>query len=215
MTPDEQERAMRDAKAVQMGVEARLEYRAAAQRAKTTRKWNLVVLIITFVSMIAALVGAVSITVNRRLQEQAATRRYQVAMEAQFKAIQARMADDGSKLQVLHETIEKIGDALPPSVQVAKLTAQVDLIQTQVKMLNDAIGQSPDRVLSVPLLKKDVDNLRETYRHDLDSTQAEINRVSDQNKWFIGLLVTISISAFGLALSSFKQTAKTNENVTK
>jgi hypothetical protein len=43
-------------------------------------------------------------------------------------------------------------------------------------MLNAAIDQSLDKALSVLSLKKDIDNLRDSYRHDSDNNRLEINR---------------------------------------
>lgn len=77
-----------------------------------------------------------------------------------------------------------------------------------MKMLDDAIGESPDKSLAVPLLRKDLDNLKDSYHRDLDSTQAEINRVYDQNKWFLGLMFTMALGLIGLAISNFLQLRK-------
>jgi cell fate (sporulation/competence/biofilm development) regulator YmcA (YheA/YmcA/DUF963 family) len=113
------------------------------------------------------------------------------------------------KSQVENQALlNKLSGARPATVQIGKLSSQVDSLQNQIKLLEDAVGQSPEKALAVPLLKKDMDNLKNSYRRDLDSTQSEINRVYDQNKWFIGLMFTMAIGLLGLAVSNFLQLRK-------
>jgi hypothetical protein len=81
-----------------------------------------------------------------------------------------------------------------------------------MKALDDAIGQSPDKALAVPLLQRDVDNMRESNREELVSTQAEIDRVYDQNKWFIGLMFTMAVGLVTLAVSNLLQVRKARES---
>ncbi len=79
------------------------------------------------------------------------------------------------------------------------MSAQLDAAQADIAKLNAAIQQSPDKALAVPLLRKDFDNMRDMYRHDLENTQSEISRVYDQNKWFIGLMFTMAIGIIGFS----------------
>lgn len=100
----------------------------------------------------------------------------------------------------------------PGTDQIASLASEVTSLQAEMKALDDAIGQSPDKALAVPLLQRDVDNMRESNREELVSTQAEIDRVYDQNKWFIGLMFTMAVGLVTLAVSNLLQVRKARES---
>jgi hypothetical protein len=68
--------------------------------------------------------------------------------------IQKQVTQSQSELQVTRQTLDSVKNAQPATVQIATLTARTDAVQDQLKLLNDAIGQSPDKALAVPLLKK-------------------------------------------------------------
>lgn len=131
-----------------------------------------------------------------------------IELERELKAMEASLAEAQRQLQLNAELVKRIEDAKPAgpaNVEVARLATQVDGLRAEVKQLTDAVGQSPEKALAVPLLRKDMDNLREGYRHDLDATQSEMNRVYDLTKWFLGTVVTMALALLGLAVSNFLQ----------
>jgi hypothetical protein len=110
-----------------------------------------------------------------------------------------------SRLDEIQSAVGKIATMRPETLRIATLSAELDSVRAQVDKLDDAIGQSPEKALAIPMLKKDVDDLKDDYRRDTDNTQGEINRVYDQNKWFIGLMFTMALGLLGLAVSNFLQ----------
>ena len=57
--------------------------------------------------------------------------------------------------------------------------------------------------MAIPILRKDLDNAEKSIRAELRQTNSEIDRIYDQNKWFIGLMLTMALSVIGMAVSSF------------
>jgi len=53
-----------------------------------------------------------------------------------------------------------------------------------------------------------MENLRLSYKSDLIATKEEISRVYDLNKWFIGLMFTMTVGLLGLAISNFLRDKK-------
>lgn len=123
-------------------------------------------------------------------------------------SITANLKEMEKELQGSRELVDRLKSSPPAVVQIARVSVQLDSLQAHVKTLDDAIGLSPDKALAVPLLRKDLDNLKDSYRRDFDSTQGEINRVYDQNKWFLGLMFTMALGLIGLAVSNFLQIRK-------
>ena len=72
--------------------------------------------------------------------------------------------------------------------------------------LESAISHDPATALSVPLIRKDLTNLE----NQLSSANAAIDRVYDQNKWFIGLMITLLVTIFGLGLANLWRRPSTN-----
>jgi hypothetical protein len=70
---------------------------------------------------------------------------------------------------------------------------------------------SPEKALSVPLLRQDLENMKISYHSDGVEYTRQIDRVYDQNKWFIGLMFSMALGLIGLAISNFLQIKRRNE----
>jgi hypothetical protein len=62
-----------------------------------------------------------------------------------------------------------------------------------------------EKTLSVPLLRKDLDQINSELTENLAATSKDIDRIYDQTKWFLGLMGTMAIGILGLAISNFFQ----------
>jgi hypothetical protein len=76
-------------------------------------------------------------------------------------------------------------------------------LSKRLKTLEDAMIDTPSKVLSVPLLRQEVDNIKVNSQKDSEVQAKQIDRVYEQNKWFIGLMFTMAIGLIGLAVSNF------------
>ncbi|NOQ25138.1 MAG: hypothetical protein GQ564_07220 [Bacteroidales bacterium] len=88
----------------------------------------------------------------------------------------------------------------------------VQTLKDKLNQLEMVIIENPTKALSLPLIKKDIENLMENHDIERLSIRSELNRVYDQNKWFIGLMFTMAIGLLGLATSNFYQSKKENNN---
>lgn len=76
-------------------------------------------------------------------------------------------------------------------------------LESKLLDLENALTLNPAKALAVPILRKDLDNTQMIFKSELSQTRSEVNRLYDQNKWFIGLMFTIAISVLGMAVSNF------------
>lgn len=88
-------------------------------------------------------------------------------------------------------------------VEAKLMGANLDSVSKKLEALEAAITVDPAKALAVPILRKDLNNAEESIKAELTQTKAEIDRMYDQNKWFIGLMFTIALSVLGMAASSF------------
>ena len=79
-----------------------------------------------------------------------------------------------------------------------------------MKSIQAALGSDLERSLSVPLLRKDLEQLKTQLNERTTAASKEIDRIYDQNKWFLGLMGTMALGLLGLAVSNFLQSR--NEN---
>lgn len=101
------------------------------------------------------------------------------------------------------EAVSSLPKGAEWKAEASQLTHQLSDISNRMSALEAALTVNPSRALAVPILRKDLDNAEKTLRAELTQTRAEIDRMYDQNKWFIGLMFTIAISVLGMAVSSF------------
>jgi hypothetical protein len=157
--------------------------------------------ILASLAVIAAILGVFSF--GGKPQSELARTKRDAETDRAISSIRSAVEDVKSQIRMNQQLLDKVNNAKPATVQIARLNVQLDSIQAQVRILDDALGQSPDKSLAIPLLRKDLDNLRDSSRRDLDATHAEINRVYDQNKWFIGLMFTLALGLLSLGVSNF------------
>lgn len=55
------------------------------------------------------------------------------------------------------------------------------------------------------MLKQQMDTAQDRFREDIASVRGEIGRLYTLTQWFIGLMFTIALGVFGLALSNLKK----------
>ena len=57
------------------------------------------------------------------------------------------IAEMQKELQISRELVDRIKSSPPAGLQIARLSVQLDSLQNRMKMLDDAIGTSPDKSL--------------------------------------------------------------------
>lgn len=101
------------------------------------------------------------------------------------------------------DAIAKIPDEHGWKSEASKISVSIDRLDARLEALESAITEDPAKALAVPILRKDLDNTEKSLKAELAQTKSEIDRMYDQNKWFIGLMFTIALSVLGMAASSF------------
>ncbi|WP_158260182.1 type I restriction enzyme HsdR N-terminal domain-containing protein [Photobacterium sp. GB-27] len=86
--------------------------------------------------------------------------------------------------------------------EATEIKNDLSVVASKLKALEDALTVDPSKALAVPILRKDLDNAEKSLKAELLQTRSEIDRMYDQNKWFIGLMFTIALSVLGMAASS-------------
>lgn len=89
-----------------------------------------------------------------------------------------------------------------------EVKANQDRLQARLASLENALVATPEKALAVPMLRQQLDTIQERTRADIDSVHSEIGRLFALTQWFIGLMFTIALGVFGLALANLKRSDK-------
>lgn len=87
----------------------------------------------------------------------------------------------------------------------AATSMRVHQLEADIATIQEALGSDIERTLSVPLLRNDLNQLDEKVTENSTTAIKQIDRIYDQNKWFIGLMATMSVGLLTLAISNFLQ----------
>jgi hypothetical protein len=88
-------------------------------------------------------------------------------------------------------------DALNSEIQNIKAST-IELTAKQAR-IESAILESPSKALEMPLLRRDLDSLRQLQQSSLVAMKESVDRVYDLNKWLLGAM---AVSVISLALSN-------------
>lgn len=133
--------------------------------------------------------------------------------KAVTQRIDARLANFETQLNSTRETLRQATAALV-SIAGGKgtnesvmrtLDGRLSKLDTRLAALEEAIMTNPSKALALPLLRKDVDTMAERYRTDISVVRDEVGRVYTLTQWFIGLMFTIAIGVFTLAIGNLRR----------
>jgi hypothetical protein len=85
--------------------------------------------------------------------------------------------------------------------EIVSLRVSGQQLDERMKRLEDAISAAPDKALSIPMLRKDVDQLESTVAANRTASLEELGRMSTFNVWFLGLIGTLGVT---LMIGMFK-----------
>ena len=169
-------------------------------------------------SLAALLAVLVTYAYQQRRNEEAKEREVQVALDRALDArIQAeRLAERTHELEIQLEMAAKLPAHVSGESEVGKLQVQISALRADLDRLSASVSDErnavdsldraflpdPEKALSIPLLRKDVDQIRTGNQHDIDALRDEMKENLDLNKWLIGL---IAAGVVGTILSNMMQ----------
>jgi len=128
-----------------------------------------------------------------------------IAQAEEIRELKDNLQSVNQKLERIELSItslSKIPDESKLAIELNRVSGSVTEMQNKVANIEQVVIDNPSKALGIPLLRKDLDNLKESYKSDVLSVRQEIERVYDLNKWFVGLMFTMALSVLGLAISN-------------
>jgi uncharacterized coiled-coil protein SlyX len=120
-----------------------------------------------------------------------------------------------AKQEAVVKTLTELPKETRPNAIVVRLTTELAATHREISdarqrltAMEAAVLSDPAKALSLPLLRRDLDNLKDSAKENLVAVRDEMGRLYDLSKWFIGLMITMAIGVLTLALQGFLTRAK-------
>ena len=84
-------------------------------------------------------------------------------------------------------------------------------LTSRLSALEGALSSDPVKALTLPLLRKDFDTLQDREKTDLDAIRGELGRLYNFGQWFMGLVITIALALFTLAIGNLRRPPEKKE----
>lgn len=166
----------------------------------------LAALVTTFAASLTSFVLPAQSPIAARLAE------IQTQLDAEKPGLDVAIRPLRAEITSLRSQITKLSSVSEDSRVAARLDKlDTSLIHVGAKLskLESVILENPSKALEMPLLRKDIDNLKSGHNSELASIRQEIERVYDFNKWFLGLMFTMAVGVLGLAITNFLKKGNT------
>jgi hypothetical protein len=182
---------------------------APRPKKSATPRWGQLLAAITSTVALAAALMTISYSLSVAFFEKASRPpEPYLSVASELKTLEATLANHEKSITDIERRLQALANADPTTeagVQVAALRSDVQSSAARIQTLEKGLLDSPEKALSVPLLRRDLENIKQAYKEDLETLVRSTDRVYDQNKWFIGLMFTMAIGLVGLAVSNFVQ----------
>jgi hypothetical protein len=86
------------------------------------------------------------------------------------------------------------------TVQIAALAGRLEAIERRQSQVEQVILNNPEKALSMPLMRRDIENLRDNNTQSLSAIKQSVDQIYDLTKWLLGAL---AVGVFSLAIANF------------
>ena len=116
----------------------------------------------------------------------------------------AANAEMATQLRLQLEQIKRRQDELtakqPVPEPISQLQRRLDQIEQRQERLERIIVEDPNKALELPLLRRDIEAVKENEEVSSEATRRSVEQVYDLSKWLIG---AIALAVLSLAVNTF------------
>lgn len=96
--------------------------------------------------------------------------------------------------------LKEILERAPIGMSAPAVQLKVDKLDMRLERIEKAIIRDPDGALAIPMLRRDIDNLKEANGQAIVAIKESVDQIYDLTKWLIGAL---SAGVLSLAVTNF------------
>lgn len=94
----------------------------------------------------------------------------------------------------LMEELSKSASSGESNVEIADLSVKLDEVRKRLELLEKAISDSPEKALSIPMIRKDQENISKALDAHRAVVSADLARINDLQKWILGGIGTVLVA---------------------
>lgn len=128
------------------------------------------------------------------------------AQGAQIESAQVTLESIDGRVEALESLIATIPEVPEQSAIVLEmdhLSDDISSLHASMSNLEEIILDDPLKAVAVPLLRNDLDSLDARLEADILGMRQEVARVYNLATWVVGLMFTLAVGIFVLALTPF------------
>lgn len=110
------------------------------------------------------------------------------------------LRSDVNSLQQGQASLTRLPQGNREAAQIAGLTSKLDAVERRQTQLEQAIMSSPEKALAMPLMRRDIDNMKDSNVQNLAAIKQSVDQIYDLTKWLLGAL---AIGVLSLAIANF------------
>jgi hypothetical protein len=122
-----------------------------------------------------------------------------------FDELTAKLNLLSKELGGTQRVVKDLARPAPDAAVAARLTAldeRITQVSEKLTALEAAIGADPLKAIALPLVQRDLANLDARSQAQFAGTRESIDRVYNQNQWFIGLMFTMAVGVLVLTVNT-------------
>jgi hypothetical protein len=182
---------------LERAVKERMSVREARERAEKLKS--------AVFAALAALLGVVGVGVSlfQLLQDRPLPSTDEIPppivlqIRRELENLKSELSESRATVLALQKPSSEIG----LSTEQAKITSTIVSFEKRLSAIESAILESPERALSIPLIRKDVGDLSKRSEEFRSTVKAEIDRLYEQQKWMLGGIGTVLLAITGGAIT--------------
>lgn len=178
------------------------------ESARRIRSLKLAGIMVSLVGASVAMVGVTSQFLGWESNRSSAARaisflpRDKFASKEDLEGLRASYSNATKMLDSAFNNLDgptKANDA--KTVELSVLKSTVNVIDERLKVLERSISDNPEKALSIPMLRKDQENMAKSIDSNKLAVSEELTRIYDQQKWILGGIGTVLFAAITALLS--------------
>jgi BMFP domain-containing protein YqiC len=115
---------------------------------------------------------------------------------AKLEAVEREIHDARNEIATIIRRINALPEDAQTRLRLASLRARIDTIEA-------ALVDSPEKAMSIPILRKDLEALASESRSDIRGLSTEIERIYIAGAWFVSVVaIPIALAVLGMGRRS-------------
>ena len=152
---------------------------------------------VSLIGALASVIAGIAVFVLSKLFRRSSSMMRKRLRKSELTQADNAIASLRADVADLRSSFETGFSAESRDIGVNIIVNRIDKLELDLGELRRLLFDDPEAALTVPLLRKDV----ESVRQDNENLRKELARISELSKWFIGIMLTMSFGLLALAVS--------------